>query len=50
MYASAAPRYWSGENSSVTLIGIPAKIDSSIAFRPASVPGILMKKFYSPRP
>ena len=27
------------------MIGIPAKIDSSIALRPASVPGILMKRF-----
>ena len=50
MYASAAPRYCSVENSSVTLTGIPAKIVSSIALRPASVPGILMKKFSSARP
>ena len=28
----------------MTLIGMPAKIDSSIAGRPASVPGILMKR------
>ena len=32
-------------NSRVTLIGIPAKIDSSIAGSPAGVPGILMKRF-----
>jgi hypothetical protein len=29
---------------------MPAKIVSSIAVRPASVPGILMKKFSSARP
>ena len=45
MYASAAARYCSRENSSVTLIGTPAKIDSSIAGTPAGVPGILMKRF-----
>ena len=41
-YASAAATYCSRENSSVTLIGTPAKIDSSIALTPAFVPGILM--------
>ena len=45
VYASAEARYWRGENSSVTLIGTPAKIDSSIAGRPSSVPGILMYRF-----
>ena len=35
MYASAAARYCSRENSSVTLIGTPAKIDSSMAGMPA---------------
>ena len=49
MYASAAPRYCSVEKSSVTLIGMPAKIDSSIASRPASVPGILMKMLQAAR-
>ncbi len=49
MYASAAPKYWSVEKSSVTLIGMPAKIDSSIASRPASVPGILMKTLQAAR-
>src|SRR5471030_2138994 len=44
-YASDAARYCSHENSSVTLTGTPAKIDSSIASRPACVPGILMNKF-----
>jgi hypothetical protein len=34
--------YCSSSKSRVTLIGMPAKIDSSIAPRPASVPGILM--------
>ena len=48
VYASAAARYCSGENSSVTLIGTPAKIDSSIAVRPSSVPGILMNRFGRP--
>jgi hypothetical protein len=43
MNALAAARYWSSENSSVTLIGTPAKIDSSMAGRPSGVPGILMK-------
>ena len=50
MNASAAPRYCSRENSSVTLIGTPAKIDSSIAVRPASVPGILMYTLQSAFP
>jgi hypothetical protein len=33
------------EKSRVTLTGTPAKIVASIAFKPAAVPGILMKKF-----
>ena len=33
------------ENSSVTLIGMPAKIASSMAGSPSGVPGILMKRF-----
>ena len=36
---------WSLDISSVTLIGTPAKIDSSMAGRPSGVPGILMKLF-----
>ena len=44
MYASAAATYCSREKSSVTLIGTPAKIDSSMAGRPSLVPGILMKR------
>ena len=44
-YASAAATYCSRENSSVTLIGTPAKIDSSIAGMPSGVPGILTKRF-----
>ena len=41
----AAATYCSREKSSVTLIGTPAKIDSSIAGMPSGVPGILMKRF-----
>ena len=41
---------WSVDINSVTLIGTPAKIDSSIAGRPSGVPGILMKLFSSARP
>ena len=48
VYASAAARYCLGENSSVTLTGTPAKIDSSIAVRPSTVPGILMNRFCRP--
>ena len=33
------------ENKSVTLIGTPAKIASSIAGRPSFVPGILINRF-----
>ncbi len=33
----------------MTFTGTPAKIDSSIARRPASVPGILMKMLQSAR-
>lgn len=44
-YASAARRYYSDEKSSVMLIGTPEKIASSIACKPAGVPGILMKTF-----
>ena len=40
-YASAAAMYCSRENSRVTLIGTPLKIDSSIAGTPSGVPGIL---------
>jgi hypothetical protein len=47
-YASAAARYCSRENSSVTLIGTPAKIASSMAGTPCGVPGILMKKLGRP--
>ena len=43
-YASAAATYCARENSSVTLIGTPAKIASSMAGRPSLVPGILMKR------
>ena len=43
--ASAAATYCSREKSSVTLIGTPAKMDSSMAGRPSFVPGILMKRF-----
>src|SRR6476646_2042141 len=45
-YASAAARYCSREKRSVTLIGTPAKIDSSMAGIPAGVPGILMKRLW----
>jgi hypothetical protein len=48
-YASAAARYCSVEKSRVTLIGIPAKIDSSMAVSPASVPGILTNTLQSAR-
>ena len=43
--ASAAATYCSGENSSVTLIGTPAKMASSMAGKPSRVPGILMNRF-----
>ncbi len=43
--ASAEATYCSRENSRVTLIGMPAKIASSIAGRPSLVPGILMNRF-----
>ncbi len=43
--ASAAATYCSREKSSVTLIGTPAKMASSMAGRPSFVPGILMKRF-----
>ncbi len=46
--ASAAARYCSRENRSVTLTGTPAKIASSMAGRPSLVPGILMKRFGRP--
>ena len=42
--ASAAARYCSRENNSVTFTGIPAKVASSIAGTPSRVPGILMKR------
>ena len=45
MYASATARWRSSEKISVTLIGIPAAIESSIAFSPGSVAGILMNTF-----
>ena len=48
MNASAAARYCSGENRSVTLIGMPAKMASSIAGSPSLVPGILMRRFGLP--
>ena len=48
MYASAAARYWSASNSSVTLTGTPAAMLASIAGRPSGVPGILMKRFCRP--
>src|SRR5262249_40350768 len=41
MYASAVARYCSREKRSVTLIGTPAKVGSSIAGIPALVPGNL---------
>ena len=44
MYASAAARYCSRENKSVTLTGTPLKIVSSMAGSPSGVPGILMKR------
>ena len=47
-YASAAARYCSRENRSVTLIGTPAKMASSMAGMPCGVPGILMKKLGRP--
>ena len=47
-YASAAATYCSRENSSVTLIGTPAKIASSMAGRPSLVPGILMNRLGRP--
>ena len=47
-YASAAATYCSREKSSVTLIGTPAKIASSMAGSPSGVPGILMKRFGRP--
>ena len=40
--ASAAATYCSRENRRVTLMGTPAKIDSSMAGSPSGVPGILM--------
>ena len=43
--ALAAARYCSRENKSVTLMGTPAKMASSIAGKPSFVPGILMKTF-----
>ena len=43
-YASAAATYCARENRSVTLIGKRAKIAFSMAGRPSSVPGILMKR------
>ena len=46
--ASAAARYCSRENRSVTLIGMPAKIASSMAGRPSLVPGILMNRLGRP--
>ena len=47
-YASAAAIYCSRENKSVTLMGTPAKIASSMAGRPSGVPGILMKRLGRP--
>ncbi len=44
MNASAEARYCWVENSSVTLIGMPWKMHSSIAVVPALVPGILMNR------
>src|SRR4051812_6888026 len=44
-YASEDARYCSRENRSVTFIGIPFAIDSSIAGPQSLVPGILMKRF-----
>ena len=44
MYASAAAIYCSREKSSVTLIGTPLKMASSIAGAPSLVPGILMNR------
>ena len=46
--ASAAARYCSREKRSVTLIGMPAKIASSMAGSPSLVPGILMRRFGRP--
>ena len=46
--ASAAARYCSRENRSVTFTGIPAKMASSMAGRPSFVPGILMNRFGRP--
>ena len=46
--ASAAAVYCSREKSSVTLIGMPAKIASSMAGSPSGVPGILMRRFGRP--
>ena len=48
IYASAVARYCSRENSSVTFTGTPAKVASSIAGSPCSVPGILMNTFSRP--
>jgi len=48
MKASAAAAYCSREKSSVTLMGTPAKIASSMAGRPSLVPGILMSTFGRP--
>ena len=45
MYDSATCRWRSSEKMSVTWMGMPAAIDSSIAFSPGSVAGILMKTF-----
>src|SRR5262249_34411204 len=42
IHASAAATYCSRENSSVTLMGTPAKIASSTAGSPSLVPGILI--------
>ena len=42
MKASAAARYCSRENRSVTFTGMPAKIASSMAGKLSFVPGILM--------
>src|SRR5882672_3627877 len=44
MNASAAARYWSSENNSVTLTGMPTKIASSVAGSPSLVPGILIRR------
>src|SRR6516225_6341506 len=46
--ASAAARYCALENKSVTLMGIPAKIASSMAGRPSLVPGILIRRLGRP--